>query len=111
LFNISELGDQRLRILQCDSGKGVTRAKTGIYGMRRAFALAGAESLVMSLWKVPDLQTREFMQVFYHRILNGDDRLTALHSTKHYMKLKYKSPFYWASFILQGKTVTLKMPL
>jgi CHAT domain-containing protein len=64
--------------------------------------LAGAKTLVMSLWKVPDQQTRELMADFYRRILAGEPRAEALRQAQLAMKKKYPDPFYWGAFICQG---------
>ena len=64
--------------------------------------LAGAKTLVMSLWKVPDEQTRELMEDFYQRILRGEGRAEALRQAQLEMKWKYPDPFYWGAFICQG---------
>jgi CHAT domain-containing protein len=45
-------------------------AREGVFGLRRAFVLAGARTLVMSLWKVPDLATAVLMQRFYDNLLS-----------------------------------------
>ncbi len=63
----------------CDSGLGEIRVGEGVFGLRRAFTLAGAKTLVMSLWKVPDLATAILMERFYdklfHRGLARDESL------------------------------------
>jgi CHAT domain-containing protein len=86
----------------CETGLGEVRIGEGVFGLRRAFVLAGAKTLVMSLWKVPDEQTRELMAGFYHRILSGHPRADALRETQLEMKKKYSDPFYWGAFICQG---------
>jgi len=63
-------------------------------GGQRTFALTGAKTLVMSLWKVPDEQTRELMEDFYRRILTGQLRAEALRQAQLAMKAKYLDPFY-----------------
>ena len=56
----------------------------------------------MSLWNVPDQQTRELMEVFYGRILVGEPRGEALRQAQLAVKAKYPHPFYWGAFICQG---------
>jgi CHAT domain-containing protein len=56
----------------------------------------------MSLWKVPDDQTRELMEHFYRRLLAGEGRAEALRQAQLAMKEKYPEPFYWGAFICQG---------
>jgi len=71
----------------------------------RAFVLAGAESLVMSLWPVSDSVTREMMTAFYAGLKQGLGRAEALRKAQLAM-LKRKGrehPFYWASFIQSGE--------
>jgi CHAT domain-containing protein len=86
----------------CQTGLGLVHAGEGVFGLRRAFVLAGARTLVMSLWKVPDDQTRELMEDFYRRLLAGEGRAEALRQAQLAMKAKYPDPFYWGAFICQG---------
>jgi CHAT domain-containing protein len=80
----------------------------GGFGLRRAFVLAGAKTLVMSLWKVPDQQTRELMVDFYQRLLKGEPRAEALRQAQLAMKQRYPDPFYWGAFICQGNPGPLR---
>ena len=63
---------------------------------------AGAKTLVMSLWKVPDAQTQELMIEFYQRLMSGEGRAEALRQAQLTMKAKHPDPFYWGAFICQG---------
>jgi CHAT domain-containing protein len=86
----------------CETGLGQVHAGEGVFGLRRAFVLAGAETLVMSLWKVPDGPTRDLMEDFYARLLSGEGRAEALRQAQLAMKERYPEPFYWGAFICQG---------
>jgi CHAT domain-containing protein len=84
-----------------DSGR-LFRLGEGVFDLRRAFVLAGAKTLVMSLWKVPDSQTQELMVDFYQRILNGQSRAGALREAQLALKKGFPHPWYWGAFICQG---------
>jgi CHAT domain-containing protein len=91
----------------CGTGLGEIRTGEGVFGLRRAFVLAGAKTLVMSLWRVPDDPTREFMEELYRHLLAGRGRADALRETQLAMKMKYPDPYYWGSFICQGDPAPL----
>ena len=74
----------------------------GVFGLRRSFVLAGAKTLVMSLWEVPDRHTAELMVDFYTRLLTGQSRAEALRGAQLEMMSRYPNPLYWGAFILQG---------
>jgi CHAT domain-containing protein len=86
----------------CETGLGQVGLGEGVFGLRRAFVLAGAKTLVMSLWKVPDEPTRELMEEFYRRLLAGHARAEALHQAQLALRDKYPAPYYWGAFICQG---------
>jgi CHAT domain-containing protein len=73
-----------------------------VFGLRRAFAQAGARALVMSLWRVPDEQTEELMVDFYRRVLAGEPRAEALRQAQLALKARHRHPFFWGAFLCQG---------
>ena len=80
-----------------------------MYGLRRAFVLAGAETLVMSLWPVSDSIARDTMVGYYTRLRAGLGRGEALRQAKLAI-LRHPSrrhPYYWAGFIQSGEWADL----
>jgi CHAT domain-containing protein len=88
----------------CDTGLGRPSNGEGIYGLRRALTLAGAESQTISLWKVADDATKDLMINYYTRLKQGEGRSIALHNAQRDMlkSEKYAHPYYWAAFIPSG---------
>lgn len=98
-----DLSSTELVVLSaCDTGLGDARLADGVLGLRRACAIAGARTLVMSLWKVPDDATLELMTGFYQRIMRGEPRADALREAQRDLASKHPSPLYWGAFICQG---------
>ncbi len=91
----------------CETGLGDIRVGEGVFGLRRAFLLAGAKTLVMSLWMVPDTQTQMLMDRLYQRLLAGEPRADALREAQLAVKAEFPEPFYWAGFICQGDPAPL----
>jgi CHAT domain-containing protein len=107
-----DLLDTELVVLSaCDTGLGQVQIGEGVFGLRRSFVLAGAKTLVMSLWKVPDEQTRELMEKFYRGLLEGKGRARALRGAQMAMKAKYPDPLFWGAFICQGDPGPLESPI
>jgi CHAT domain-containing protein/tetratricopeptide (TPR) repeat protein len=93
----------------CDTGVGEIRAGEGVFGLRRAFQVAGARTVVMSLWSVDDQATRAWMRALYEgrfqRSLSTADAvhqasLTVLRDRR--AKGLSTHPFYWAAFVAAG---------
>jgi hypothetical protein len=93
----------------CETGLGEVRVGEGVFGLQRAFMLAGARSLVMSLWAVPDEATRELMEDFYKRLLAGEGRADALRNAQLKLREQYPDPLYWGAFICQGDPTPLAL--
>ena len=85
----------------CETGLGHIEGNEGVYGLQRAFKIAGAKTLVMSLWQVPDDQTQELMTAFYRNWLTGGMPVRqALHTAQKEMRDKGYEPYYWAGFVV-----------
>ena len=102
-------GTKLVVLSACDTGLGEIHTGEGVYGLRRAFVLTGAESLVMSLWPVSDYITRELMVDYYKNLKAGMGRGEALRQVElNMLKRPGRShPFYWASFIQSGEWANL----
>lgn len=84
----------------CETGKGDVKAGEGVYGLQRAFIVAGAESIVMSLWKVDDTATQKLMSGFYRKNVQGSAIPEAFRSAQLTLMDEYKHPYYWGGFIM-----------
>ena len=96
------LPNTKLAVLSaCETGLGEVQGSEGVFGLQRAFKMAGVENLVMSLWKVPDAETAEFMQEFYKNIFAKQTISNSFYNAQNAMKNKYKNePFKWAAWVL-----------
>ncbi|MGN6490352.1 MAG: CHAT domain-containing protein [Agriterribacter sp.] len=83
----------------CETGLGTIEGNEGVFGLQRAFKLAGVNYIMASLWQVPDKETAEFMETFYARWLGGKTIREAFFNTQQIMRKKY-APYYWAGFTL-----------
>lgn len=100
-----DLSGTKLVVLSaCETALGGVTQSEGVQGLRRAFVLAGAETTVMSLWKVDDSATRDLMVGYYQRLESGGGRSEALRQTRLGMLANpaRSHPFFWASFIVSG---------
>ncbi|WP_437841988.1 tetratricopeptide repeat protein [Sorangium sp. So ce1153] len=98
-----DLWGTRLVVLSaCDTGLGALSRGEGVYGLRRALVLAGADSQIMSLWKVADQETQALMKAYYGRLSAGEGRSDALREVQLAMARQHLHPYYWAAFIVGG---------
>jgi len=114
-----ELGQVELVVLSaCNTGRGQLAGGEGVLGLQRAFQLAGARSVVASLWRVPDEETHQLMREFYRRVWSDKPvpRGEALRQAQLWMLENWKPrggverrapqgpppPYYWAAFVLSG---------
>lgn len=95
-----DLGRTGLVVLSaCNTAMGDIRGTEGVFGLQRAFKLAGVQKMILSLWKVPDEATAELMKLFYQHYLQGKTARVALKDAQSSMRKKYP-PYYWAAFVL-----------
>ncbi len=98
-------GTKLVVLSACDTGVGEIRNGEGVFGLRRAFTMAGAASLVMSLWRVDDEGTRDLMTAYYAGLARGEGRAEALRNVQLTMSHSpnYGDPWHWASFVEYGE--------
>jgi CHAT domain-containing protein len=97
----------------CNTGFGKLEKGEGVMSMARAFNYAGVPAIIMSLWKVPDKETKEIMVRFYQNLNKGETKNRALKNAKlAYLKatkdVNLKHPYYWSGFVLNGNTDSLE---
>jgi CHAT domain-containing protein len=98
-------GTELVILSACDSGTGEVKIGEGVMSLRRAFRIAGAQTVLASHWKVSDQATRLLMTEFIRRWRSGEPRakawresqLSLLHSKE------FGNPYFWAAFTLTGQ--------
>lgn len=97
-----DLSQTQLVVLAaCETGLGDIKGNEGVYGLQRAFKIAGAKYLIMSLWQVPDKQTSLLMSAFYRNWLEEAMEIPdAFHAAQRQLRENGLPPYYWAGFVL-----------
>lgn len=108
--NLDLRGTKLVVLSACETGLGEVRNGEGVFGLRRAFVVAGAETLLMSLWQVADEATKDLMTSYYSRLSKGEPRAEALRQAQLAMLKDAKTahPFFWAAFISSGESGVLR---
>jgi CHAT domain-containing protein len=106
-------GTELVVLSACETGLGEVEVGEGVLGLRRAFQLAGAQTVLASLWKVPDAETERLMTAFFQRWLDGGGKAEALRQAQLALikQLRVSTdarhrgapPLYWAGFICHGR--------
>lgn len=86
----------------CETGLGDLEAGEGVYGLQRAFLVAGAKVLIMSMFKVDDEATQKLMSKFYQKWLNTNDLRQSFIDAKKELRVEYPEPIYWGAFMMIG---------
>jgi len=86
----------------CETGLGEVINGEGVYGLQRALIIAGANSVIMSLWRVDDVVTKELMIKFYKYYLGGLSKFESLTLAQKEIRSKQNLPYYWGAFVLTG---------
>ncbi len=84
----------------CETALGDIKGSEGVFGLQRAFKMAGVQTLIMSLWKVPDAQTSQLMQGFYKYWLGGMSKHDAFTKAQNEVRKANLNPYYWAAFVM-----------
>lgn len=106
-------GTQLVVLSACETGRGAMSVGHGVFGLRRGFLAAGAETVLASQWRVDDQATSEMMTTFYAHLLHPVtplSRLSALQRAMLETKQKHPHPHYWAPFILLGEDGPIALP-
>jgi len=86
----------------CETGLGDLEAGEGVYGLQRAFLVAGAKVLIMSMFKVDDDATQKLMLKFYQKWLNSGNLRGSFIDAKKELRIEYPEPIYWGAFMMIG---------
>ena len=97
--NLNMSNTELVVLSACETGLGDIKGSEGVYGLQRAFKMAGVHYMIMSLWQVPDKETAEFMTLFYSQLFELKDFRAAFKEAQAVMRSKY-DPYFWAAFVL-----------
>lgn len=86
----------------CETGLGQLEQGEGVYGLQRAFLVAGAKVLIMSMFKVDDAATQKLMLKFYQKWMNSGNLRQSFIDAKKELRTEYPEPIYWGAFMMIG---------
>jgi len=103
ISNLTFSNTKLLTLSACQTALGDINNNEGVYGLQRAFKIAGVKEMLITLWQIPDKETKELMGLFYQHIFEGDSYYHALRKAQLSMKENYEDPAVWAGFELIGE--------
>jgi CHAT domain-containing protein/tetratricopeptide (TPR) repeat protein len=101
-MNLNLDGTDLVVLSACETGLGDVKNGEGVYGLERAFKVAGAEAIVISLFKVDDFATKALMALFYDEWIKTEDKRLAFKKAQLTFRESYPDPYYWAPFVMIG---------
>lgn len=104
-FEIASLDLKKTKLVilsACETGLGDVKNGDGVYGLQRAFKMAEARFIILSMWKVDDEATMQLMKLFYKSLVQTNDVALSFDLAQKELRVKYPDPYYWGAFKLFG---------
>ncbi|MFJ7249443.1 CHAT domain-containing protein [Kitasatospora sp. NPDC098652] len=107
VYDLDLLGTELVVLSACVTGLGSYHPGEGVFGLRRTFEIAGARSVLVSVWDVPSEPTVQLMCEFYRALRRGASRTAALRRAQQAVRRRFPEPVAWAPFALFGDPAPL----
>lgn len=87
----------------CETGLGEVINGEGVYGLQRAFSVAGAKTIIISLWTVNDEATQKLMIEFYRQLIVTNNKTLAFKNAQKQLRSQMPDPYFWGAFVMIGE--------